>query len=48
MKTFIDTNILVYALDPKDPAKQARARNALNECALAQQGVLSTQVLQEF
>ena len=45
---FLDTNILVYTFDPRDPAKQTKA-NALVEDALnGQQGLISYQVVQEF
>jgi predicted nucleic acid-binding protein len=46
MKVFLDTNILVYTLDPRDPVKRSRARNAISGvgCPL----VISTQVCQEL
>ena len=46
--TFVDTNVLVYAHDASDPGKQQRARAVLEELWASGQGVLSTQVLQEF
>ena len=27
--TFLDTNVLVYAVDQKDPSKQAKAREVI-------------------
>jgi predicted nucleic acid-binding protein len=47
-KVFIDTNILVYALDSFDPAKQKRCRNILRRVNADPKGVISTQVMQEF
>jgi predicted nucleic acid-binding protein len=46
-RTFLDTNILVYALDEKEPEKRDTARRLLSS---AGQGefVLSTQILSEF
>lgn len=45
---FVDTNILVYALDPGEPLKQPVAARLLREAAAAGDLVISTQVLQEF
>lgn len=45
---FVDTNVLVYAHDTSDPAKQARARAVLEDLWANGTGLLSTQVLQEF
>jgi predicted nucleic acid-binding protein len=47
-KVFIDTNILVYALDNQSAAKQKRAREIINNTAQNDSPVISTQVLQEF
>ena len=46
--TFVDTNVLVYAHDASEAAKQAIARAALERLWSTRTGVLSTQVLQEF
>jgi predicted nucleic acid-binding protein len=46
--TFIDTNLLVYAHDATEGAKQSVARAALEELWRDRTGALSTQVLQEF
>jgi predicted nucleic acid-binding protein len=48
-KVFLDTNVLVYAVDHGQPAKQERAIALLRGFGSAQfRGVISTQVLQEF
>ena len=47
-KVFIDTNILVYALDRHDPDKQKKSRSRLRQLAETSGGVISTQVMQEF
>ena len=47
-KAFIDTNILVYALDMHDMKKQQVCRGLLKSLTQNSTGVLSTQVLQEF
>ncbi len=44
----VDTNILIYAYDPEEPAKQLRARCVLAELARGWAGSLSIQVLGEF
>lgn len=45
---FVDTNILVYARDTSNPAKQARAQEILHILWNRRTGRLSTQVLQEY
>ena len=47
-KVFIDTNILVYAMDALDPARQKRCRELLSRLNADIRGVISTQVMQEF
>jgi len=47
-KIFLDTNILVYAFDRAFPAKRERARGLIAKVLHDQNGVISTQVLQEF
>lgn len=47
-KTFVDTNVLIYAHDVDAEAKRAIARNILQELWQSRTGVLSVQVLQEF
>jgi predicted nucleic acid-binding protein len=46
--TFVDTNVLVYAHDASEKVKQPQARAALEALWASGDGVLSTQVLQEF
>lgn len=45
---FFDTNVLVYAYDNRDQAKQQAARALLKLRAVNNDGVISTQVVQEF
>lgn len=47
-KTFVDTNILIYAHDKDAGLKQQIARERLRSLWEERRGVLSTQVLQEF
>jgi predicted nucleic acid-binding protein len=48
-KIFLDTNILIYALDQADPGKKIKARSLLRSIVdEGRTGVISTQVLQEF
>jgi len=47
-KCFVDTNILVYAHDRTAGEKHSRSREVLRQLWESGQGVLSTQVLQEF
>ena len=47
-KVFFDSNILVYFVDEKDPKKQIIAKNLIAEAVQNQNGMLSTQSLQEF
>ena len=44
----IDTNVLIYAYDGRDPAKQRRAIGVLTALEGSQLGALSVQVLGEF
>lgn len=48
MRRFLDTNVLVYADDLEAGAKRDRARDLLDEALSSGEGVVSTQVLQEF
>lgn len=45
---FVDTNVLLYAVDDAYPAKRDQARAWLAACWQARLGRLSTQVLNEF
>ncbi|HXB02250.1 MAG TPA: PIN domain-containing protein [Opitutaceae bacterium] len=47
-KVFIDTNVLVYAQDSGQLRKRARSRALIEELVHSGDGVISTQVLQEF
>jgi len=47
VRSFVDTNVLVYAVDSADPAKQATARAVLTPSS-ASDFVVSAQVLGEF
>jgi len=48
VKTFVDTNVLVYAHDTDAGARHATAKALLAELWDSRDGTLSTQVLQEF
>ncbi len=47
-RCFIDSNIVIYANDRNAGEKQARAIEVIQRCMRAKNGVLSTQVLQEY
>ena len=47
-RSFIDTNVLVYAEASDEPAKQQAALSLLKRLYESASGVLSTQVLQEY
>ena len=47
-RSFIDTNVLIYAEASDAPAKQRAALDVLKQLYDEAQGVLSTQVLQEY
>jgi len=47
-KSFVDTNVLIYAHDRSAGAKHQRAAALIEQLWLSSEGVLSTQVLQEF
>jgi predicted nucleic acid-binding protein len=48
VKTFVDTNVLVYAHDRDAGDRHAMARAHIAQLWDSREGVLSTQVLQEF
>jgi predicted nucleic acid-binding protein len=48
MRSLVDTNVLVYALDDDDPGKQATAKALLRRLSDANEAVISTQILQEL
>lgn len=45
---FVDTNVLIYALDPAEPKKHAAAREWRSELWKSHRGRLSIQVMEEF
>lgn len=45
---FIDTNLVVYANDRRDPKKQGRALEIIGQLMTSGTGALSVQVLQEY
>lgn len=45
---FVDANVLIYARDPRDRAKQARAEQWIRNLFIQRCGRTSTQVLSEF
>lgn len=45
---FLDTNLLIYAIDKDQPVKRRRARQVLRRLNESGTGVISTQILQEF
>jgi predicted nucleic acid-binding protein len=47
-KVFLDANVLVYAQDSGSPAKRDRSREIITDLTASGNGVISTQVLQEF
>ena len=47
-KFFLDTNIVVYTFDSSAPKKKRRAQELIEQALRSQEGVVSTQVVQEF
>ncbi len=47
-KIFIDTNLIVYTNDSRDKKKQRKAIHLVGELMKSGNGVISTQVLQEY
>ncbi len=45
---FLDTNIFVYTFDSQSPAKKQRARELVGQVIQSGDGIISTQVIQEF
>jgi predicted nucleic acid-binding protein len=45
---FIDTNVLIYSLDPASAPKQQRARALVTDGSTSKLGIVSFQVVQEF
>ena len=48
MKTFIDTNIFIYAQDNSDETKTKISQELIIKLLVEKQGFISTQVIQEF
>ena len=48
IKIFLDTNILIYCFDKHDPVKQQKCRSLLKAINQDYNGVISTQIIQEF
>lgn len=48
MKTFVDTNIVLYAYDQSEAEKSPIAREIVSDLWRTREGLLSTQVLQEL
>lgn len=46
-KLFLDTNVVIYGLDPRDPSKQARCLAWLTQAARANSLTISPQVVAE-
>jgi len=46
--TFVDSNILLYSVDSRDPLRRAQATNSLHALWATRTGRLSWQVLHEF
>jgi predicted nucleic acid-binding protein len=47
-RTFLDSNIFVYAVDKSDKPRRQKARSAIRNLIKSGSGVVSTQVAQEF
>lgn len=47
-RAFLDANVLVYAQDSANPEKQRKSRELIATLAGSSDGVISTQVMQEF
>ncbi len=47
-RVFLDTSVLVYADDADAPEKRARAQAIIRQSFTTAEGVISTQVLQEY
>src|SRR6516164_8572219 len=45
---FLDTNVFVYEVDPRDPKKNLRASELIDNAVSSKRGAVSYQVVQEF
>ena len=48
VKAFVDTNLFLYAIDPKEKIKRNKAQQLVESLVANGQGVVSTQVINEF
>ncbi len=48
MRTFVDTNVVLYAYDQREPERSAIAKEILADLWRTRDGLVSTQVLQEL
>lgn len=48
MRTFLDTNVFVYAEDHSVPSKRREAQAIIEQLASSGEAVISTQILQEY
>ncbi len=48
VRSFLDTNVVIYGDDKRHPSKQRRALELIAELRTARAGVVSLQVLQEY
>lgn len=47
-KYFLDTNVIAYSFDSHEPEKQKRAQSLITAALQTGQGMISSQVIQEF
>lgn len=48
MRSFLDTNVLIYLFDNRDPEKKTKAQEVFEREVESDRAAVSTQVLQEF
>ena len=48
VRFFLDTNVLVYSFDAREPRKAKLARELIEKAMSQGSGIISTQVVQEF
>jgi len=48
VRTLVDTNIVLFAYDQREPEKSAIAREILSDLWRTREGLFSTRVLQEL
>ncbi len=47
-KYFLDTNIFIYTFDNKEPEKQQKSQQLIQETLRTRKGIISYQIIQEF